>query len=267
MFMALSRRALVLASCAAVLHSGVIMAQDNDWTSRYEVRVYEHVDGSKLPYRWYFPKDVAPDSQVPLLIFLHGAGERGDDNQKTLVHGAKDFVSHTYQDGRPFAVLIPQCPEGDKWANVDWTADSHVLQEDPTPSLALLVQVLDNLMAEGRIDPKRVYVTGLSMGGFGTWDLLSRYPDRFAAAAPICGGGDPSPAVVRKFSKVPLWVFHGGKDEVVKPARSREMIEALEAIGAEPRYTEYPDAGHDSWTRTYANPEFADWLFSHRLGE
>jgi predicted peptidase len=147
---------------------------------------------------------------------------------------------------------------------VDWSADQHDLPETSSDSLALAVDIVRDLIEQKKADPTRIYITGLSMGGYGTWDAIARYPDLFAAAVPICGGGDPKTAP--RFKQLPVWCFHGGRDGVVKPERSREMVKALEQSGGKPKYTEYPEAGHDSWTATYANPELHQWLFEQRLG-
>jgi predicted peptidase len=126
----------------------------------------------------------------------------------------------------------------------------------------MALEAIEQLQKEFSIDAARLYITGLSMGGYGVWDAIQRHPDRFAAAAPICGGGDPAQA--KRISDIPLWAFHGAKDTAVKPQRSREMIEAIKAAGGDPKYTEYPDAEHNSWSPTYANPDFYAWLFAQR---
>jgi predicted peptidase len=118
------------------------------------------------------------------------------------------------------------------------------------------------MLEESSIDPKRIYITGLSMGGYGTWDAIYRRPNLFAAAAPICGGGDPT--TVSAYSTLPIWCFHGDQDEAVPVEYSRKMIESLKEVGAEPKYTEYAGVGHDSWTQTYAADEFFEWLFAQR---
>jgi predicted peptidase len=159
-------------------------------------------------------------------------------------------------------VVAPQCPKEQKWVDVNWSATGHAMPARAADPLRLTMEAIAALEKQFSIDPARIYVTGLSMGGYGSWDAIARYPDRFAAAAPICGGGDPAQA--GRFAQLPVWAFHGGKDGVVKPQRSREMVEAIKAAGGTPKYTEYPDAGHDSWTATYKDPEFFAWLFAQR---
>ena len=177
----------------------------------------------------------------PLVLFLHGAGERGKDLARVKVHGPPMLV----EKGKrfPFILVSPQCPK-----EVWWDAEG-------------LNALLDEIVAKYAVDEGRVYVTGLSMGGYGTWDLAIKYPDRFAAIAPICGGGTPYRAA-RKLKQMPIWVFHGGADPVVPIQNAQMMVEALKRAGATPRFTVYPGCGHDSWTQTYNNPAFYGWLLS-----
>ncbi len=237
----------------------------DDFRGRFEAREFTADDGTKLLYRLLKPKDYDPQTKYPLVLFMHGAGERGDDNVRQLVHGMNDFASDPIMAKYPCFVVAPQCPKEQKWADVDWSAATHDLPPRPANSLRLAMEAIVALEKEFSVDPARIYVTGLSMGGYGTWDALARYPGRFAAAAPICGGGDPAHA--KTMAGTPIWAFHGGKDGVVKPERSRAMIEAIKAAGGTPRYTEYPDAGHDSWSATYKNPEFFAWLFAQRRSD
>ena len=182
----------------------------------------------------------------PMMLFLHGAGERGSDLQKVKIHGPPKIVEE--QGDFPFIVVSPQCPE-DRWWNDD---------------LDVLINLLDEVVAKHDIDNDRVYLTGLSMGGYGTWALASKYPDRFAAIAPICGGGTMIMAL--GLEDMPVWAFHGAKDQVVPVGESERMVETINARGGNARLTVYPDAGHDSWTESYENQELYDWLLSHRRG-
>ena len=176
----------------------------------------------------------------PLILFLHGSGERGTDLDLLKKHGLPKIVA-TRPDF-PFIVVSPQCPS-EGW----WTSDA-------------LIALLDNVEKKYRIDPRRVYVTGLSMGGFGTWQLAIDYPHRFAAIAPICGRGNPLRA--HRISHLPIWVFHGAKDRIVPLDNSREMVHQLRKLGAKPKFTIYPKAAHDSWTRTYENPRLYEWFLA-----
>jgi predicted peptidase len=234
----------------------------DDYRGRYEACQHVDADGAKLLYRLLKPTQYDSQVKYPLVLFLHGAGERGDDNIRQLVHGMNDFASDETMAKYPCFVVAPQCPKEQKWVDVNWSATGHAMPARAADPLRLTMEAIAALEKQFSIDPARIYVTGLSMGGYGSWDAIARYPDRFAAAAPICGGGDPAQA--GRFAQLPVWAFHGGKDGVVKPQRSREMVEAIKAAGGTPKYTEYPDAGHDSWTATYKDPEFFAWLFAQR---
>jgi predicted peptidase len=150
-----------------------------------------------------------------------------------------------------------------RWANMDWSAAKGVFPKTPSTQMRLTLELLGKLQSEFRLDEKRIYVTGLSMGGYGTWDVIARFPKLFAAAAPVCGGGDEATAATIK--DVPIWCFHGGADNVVKPERSRNMIAAIKAAGGSPKYTEYPGVGHDSWNKAYSEPELVKWMFEQKL--
>lgn len=198
-----------------------------------------------IKYLLFLPQDYGKkDQQWPLILFLHGAGERGDNLDLVKKHGPPKIVDQ--KPDFPFVVISPQCP-ADSW----WTEEGDAL-----------IALLDDILAHYRVDPDRVYLTGLSMGGFGTWDLAIAYPKRFAAIAPICGRGKPY--MVKRIKDVPAWVFHGGKDPVVPIKDSEDMVNALKKVGAEVKFTVYPEAGHDSWTETYNNPALYDWFLAHR---
>jgi predicted peptidase len=228
----------------------------------YEPR--EYIGSNKVPlkYRLLKPLGYEFGKKYPLMVFLHGAGERGDDNLITLKHGAKDFADEALRKKYPAYILIPQCPANAKWSEVDWSKESSKLPENASQSMQSLKELIEEMIESAGVDSERVLLTGLSMGGYGTWDAIARYPGFFAAAAPICGGGDPS--TVERFAGTPIWCFHGALDPVVKVIRSQEMVEALRKAGAKVLYTEYPKANHDSWTETYANPEFYAWIFAQR---
>lgn len=190
-----------------------------------------------LPDEYEHPSD----RHWPLVLFLHGVGERGSDLHAVTRHGVPRLI----EAGRrfPFITVSPQCPADHSWTSL------------PLPGL------LDHAIAAHRVDADRVYVTGLSMGGFGTWHLAIAQPTRFAAIAPICGGGNSSR--VCSIAHLPIWAFHGAKDDVVPLAASADMINALYECGGNPRFTVYPEATHDSWTVTYENPTLYSWLLSH----
>lgn len=219
--------------------------------------------GVSLPYRLLTPK-AEPDQRYPLVLFLHGAGERGADNRNQLTHGVRPLLD--IQERFPCFVAFPQCPEGRQWVNVPWAGGSYsterVKESEELRAAIDLVRALQTEFPDA-IDPGRLYVMGLSMGGYGTWDAAVRHPGLFAAAVPVCGGGDPSKADAIR--RLPLWAFHGDRDTVVPPAASRDMIEALTKVGAKhARYTEYPGVGHDSWNKAWAEPGLWEWLFAQK---
>lgn len=246
----------------ATLVPGSLLLADDAGQS-FQSRTFRNEAGQTLPYRMLFPLQFQRDRQYPLVLFLHGAGERGSDNQVQLVHGMNDFAKPENREKYPCFVVAPQCPEKKLWADVDWSSDSHTMSEKPSETMQLVLQLLDSLEREFPVDTKRIYVTGLSMGGYGTWDLIQRFPGRFAAAAPVCGGGDEK--LAGRIVKVPVWVFHGDLDTAVKPERSRRMVEAIRQAGGKPIYTEYKGVGHDSWKPAYADPKLMEWLFAQRL--
>ena len=216
-------------------------------------RKMEHLneDEIDLKYLFYLPKDYYNAKKIawPLILFLHGMGERGNDLELVKIHGIPKIVKT--QKDFPFIAVSPQCPTEYVWR------DKKMLQAVES----LVLKIINSY----RIDKTRVYVTGLSMGGYGTWALAARRPDLFAAAVPICGGGDP--ATVNVLKNLPIWVFHGGLDKVVLPEESEKMVRALEKAGGKVRYTLYPEAYHDSWTETYDNPALYDWMLSKRKAE
>jgi predicted peptidase len=179
-----------------------------------------------------------------MLLFLHGAGERGSDLEKVKVHGPPKIVEK--QKDFPFIVVSPQCPEDDWW----------------TDKVEVLIHLLDDIVARYNVDTGRIYLTGLSMGGYGSWALAAEHLERFAAVAPICGGGNR--IMAHRLKDIPVWAFHGAKDPVVPLKQSEEMVSAIKALGGDARLTVYPDAGHDSWTETYNNKELYDWFLKHR---
>jgi len=222
--------------------------------------VYRNDQGESLPYRIYLPPKM-PLTPVPVVLFLHGAGERGDDNQVQIKHGVSDIISWS-KNNEPAIVIAPQCPKDRKWAEVDWSKLSHTMPAEISFAMKMALEILDRVAKDYPADSRRLYITGLSMGGYGTWDVIQRLPAKFAAAIPVCGGGDSAGAPV--FKDLPIWAFHGDADSAVPVARSRDMVAALKACGSTVKYTEYPGVGHNCWTQTYANSEVLKWLFSQR---
>ena len=215
-------------------------------------------DGYTLLYRRHSPK-CEQGVKYPLVLFLHGAGERGNDNTATLVHGVLPICRYAMRHGDAF-VVAPQCPSDKKWVNQDWSTPSMKRPETPSAEMTAVMALLRELVATLPVDPSRVDVTGISMGGFGTWDISSRMPGFFAAAMPICGGVDES--TVELYRGLPLRFFHGSVDGAVPVDYSRRMDKALSEAGIPHLYTEYPNVNHDCWTRTYANDDVLGWLFA-----
>jgi len=198
-----------------------------------------------MQYLLYLPEDYGKEEgkKWPLMVFLHGRGESGDDLEKVKKHGPPKLI----EEGKefPFIIVSPQCPR-DRW----WTD-------------IYLDKLIDSIIANYSVDEDRIYMTGLSMGGFGTWNYAGLHSDRLAAIAPICGGGDP--ILTWRMRNLPIWAFHGAKDDTVPLERTEQMVEAVKSRGNENvKVTIYPDAEHDSWTETYENPELYDWFLSHK---
>jgi predicted peptidase len=236
-------------------------ARAGDFRDLLEKRTFKGSGDEKLHYRLLAPEKVDDKTTYPLVVFLHGAGERGDDNNKQLVHGVAEFAKPENRTKYPCYLIAPQCPIGKSWASFTRNAKSDAADK-PAESLRLTLDLVAALQKEFPIDAKRIYITGLSMGGFGTWDALARKPELFAAAVPICGGGDEKR--VEGYAKLPIWVFHGAKDTAVKVERSRTMVDALKKAGGSPKYTEYPEVGHDSWVKAYKDADMFAWLFSQK---
>lgn len=234
-------------------------------TELYEARTFTAPDQTSISYRLLKPKDYDPSHKYPLVLFLHGSGERGTDNAAQLKHGAPLFAKEEVRTKYPAFVVAPQCPPNQKWADVDWNSDTPKQPEKLSAPATAILGALAALEKEFSIDLDRVYLTGLSMGGYGTWDLITRDPTPWAAAVPVCGGGDKS--VAAKAKDLPIWAFHGLQDPTVKPARSREMIEAITEAGGHPLFSEYPYVGHDSWTLAYGEPELLPWLFAQKRAQ
>lgn len=221
-------------------------------------------DGSKLLYRWHEPSSKKPGEKYPLVVLLHGAGERGANNVSQLVWGAIPLFDYMRKKGREFYFVAGQVPKGKQWVDVPWRGFDHRLPEKPSETMTLLIELLSGLLeSDPAIDLDRVYATGVSMGGYGTWDLISRKTEWFAAAMPICGGADVAQAT--KLRDLPVFIHHGDMDSAVPVWRSRSMIAALRNAGSHvARYTEYQGCGHDSWKPAYGDEKNFDWLFSKK---
>ena len=221
-----------------------------------------------LRYRILYPLNYNPKKKYPLVLFLHGAGERGNDNAAQLTHGWKLFADSANRVKYPAFIIFPQCPQNDFWARITMNRNSpqanqieFVSAEPMTKPLTLVSALIDSFASSGNVNKKKIYVGGLSMGGMGTFEILWRKPGFFAAAFPICGGGDSTKVAVYG-KNFPIWIFHGSDDPVVPVNFSRRMVAELKAAKAKVKYTEYPGVKHDSWTNALAEPELLEWVFS-----
>jgi len=211
-------------------------------------------DMSKFPelnYLEYLPENYGDHKKYPLIIFLHGAGERGKDIEKVKVHGIPKLVEQNAEVllKYEFIAISPQCPAKPNWNDID----------------EILVKLIKICIEELSVDTSRIYLTGLSMGGYGTWNLICKYPNAFAAAAPICGGlWEYKDKGLKNIAHLPLWVFHGAKDTAVPLSDSADPVAILNELDANVKFTVYPELEHDSWTVTYENPNFYKWLFAQK---
>lgn len=246
-------RQLVVLLATVLLFAGCksTMPRETQTARKFKKRVTHELSAN---YLLYLPADYKSDAKKrwPLMLFLHGAGERGTNLSRVAVHGPPKLV----KQGRdfPFIIVSPQCPAGERWSN------------------ETLLALLDHVVRKYRVDTNRIYLTGLSMGGYGTWTLAIAHPSKFAAIAPICGGAETIPILIassakkEQLKKLRIWAFHGAKDPVVKLEESEQMVDAFKRIGNQNvELTVYPEATHDSWTQTYDNPELYEWFLSHDL--
>jgi predicted peptidase len=217
-------------------------------------RTYRSPDGTAVKYAVFVPRAAKPGAKLPVILALHGSGECGTDGKRQLEVGFGPAVRARAKDF-PFLVVFPQAQRLGLAILDTWYADR--------PAGEQAVAILNEVMKEFPVDPKRVYLTGNSMGGFGTWSLAHKHPGRWAAIAPVCGGGNPVWAAALK--DTPVWCFHGEADEVVPVDHSRSMVKALQRVGNPARYDEYAGVIHDSWTRAYATDALYDWMLSHTL--
>ena len=253
-------RIALLLLCLIVLN---VHAQD---LSLYEEHSFSS-EGEALHYRLLLPEDYDESESYPLILFLHGAGERGTDNEKQLTHGAGMFLQPEVREAFPAIIIFPQCPQDEYWANVHLERTEDGLKLDfskdmpPSRPMKLVLDLMDEWLAKPQVDERRVYVMGLSMGGMGTFEILARRPEMFAAAVPICGGGNPEYAE-RYAKNTAIWIFHGAKDQVVAPHFSTTMLKAIQDAGGKPAITVYPEANHNSWDPAFKEPGLLPWLFS-----
>ena len=219
-----------------------------------------HKNNYELKYRLYVPQ-ASKDSIFPMLIFLHGAGERGTDNVKQLTH-AHSFFDSLFHEEHPFIFVAPQCPPNERWVEVSWKLPFHTMPAEPSKALEATKLLIDSLIHALPVDTQRIYITGLSMGGFGVWDAISRWPNFFAAAMPLCGGGDEKEAC--RLVNIPILAIHGMLDKVVIPERTIHMFTAIQMCGGKNiQILLYPNVGHDVWKYAYIKHNL-EWLFEQK---
>ena len=252
--------------CFSVLLSVIILnAQDR---SLYQKKYF--VDGTdSLPYRILYPSNYDAAKKYPMVIFLHGSAQRGKDNEKQLFWGSDLFLDSANRIKFPAIVVFPQCPNTSLWGAISFTKLSDSLRYSfpvskvPIKPMQLLLGLADELVKNNSVDTNRIYLGGLSMGGFATFEMLWRKPHFFAAAFPICGAGNAD-QVYLYADKFPIWIFHGSADRVVPVSNSRLMYATLKAKGANVKYTEYPGVGHDSYKKALVEPDLLPWLFAQK---
>ena len=243
------------------------LAQENT-LAKFEVREMNFTGGKyqneTFRYLVFAPKTIEPGKKYPLVLFLHGAGERGNDPAKVLRHFPELMAKESHREKFECFLIVPQCRDLEQWVDAPWTdKESKPMAEEPTAMLKMATGILDRELANLPVDKSRVYLTGLSMGGFGAWELAIRRPELFAAVAPICGGADETLAA--KLKDIPIWTAHGDADTVVPVERTRRMVEAVKKAGGNIKYVEYPKVGHNSWTPAYRDPEgLLPWMFEQR---
>lgn len=239
------------AGAASALHAVNVM----------EKRTFSDSAGTSLPYQIYIPPSDDAGEKFPLLLYLHGAGHRGSENAMQ-VYFEPGILARVLNEYGKCILVAPQCPDEMQWVDTPWENGSYSTDAVPeSQTLRAVYELLLSLIESAPIDTDRIYVTGLSMGGYGTWDLIIRHPELFAAAVPICGAGDPTKAEV--IANLPIRIYHGSLDEVVPVSGSRDMAKALEKVGSIVyTYTEYPGVGHSSWEDVYAEPDLLKWLFA-----
>ena len=245
-----------LTSLALIMLCSALPCAAQDVIDGFVARTYRNGSQS-MPYRLFIPPGYKPGIKYPLVLWLHGAGGAGSDNRQQILAdqtlGTRTWTRPQNQAKHPAFVLVPQSP-------TNWVSNG---LDRLSPEMSMVLSVLDTVRAEFNIDASRIYVAGQSDGGMGTWNVIIQRPSLFAAAIPLCGGGDPSR--VAAIANIPIWAFHGERDKVISVAESRKMINAVKRAGGHPRYTEYGNVGHDVWIRAFSEPDLVEWLFAqHR---
>ena len=257
---------IILSMCILLgISTGSTYGSDLD---KYLKKEYISPRGDTLRYRVLEPEKLDKGKKYPLVLFLHGSGERGNNNEAQLIHGGNMFLNPVVREEYPAFVLFPQCPENQSWynnraSNIEGKFAGERYPEDPeiTTPMQSVKELLDVYLKRDDVDTNRIYVMGLSMGGMGTFDMLCRFPHLFAAAIPICGGVNPT-RLEKAAPTASISIYHGDKDTSVVVENSREAYRALRRAGQTPKYHEFPGCGHNSWDPAYNQPDFMSWLFS-----
>jgi predicted peptidase len=239
---------IIAVAATILIGTSLASAQDAKIERGFLDRVHKDADGKEVKYVLFVPHDYQGDAEFPLILFLHGSGETKGGQKMPVEVGIGPAIKKN-EKSFPFITIIPQAQTR------NWSANS----ENGKRAMAMLKDVQKAF----KVDPKRIYLTGLSMGGFGTWSLAAAHPDKWAAIVPICGGGNPKDA--EKIKSIPCWCFHGDADGAVPVQKSRDMVEALKKAGGSPKYNEYPAVGHNSWDKAYGTKELYDWLLEQKL--
>lgn len=255
----INRREFCLSVGAALLPSARSVVSQS--TSVFLEKTYQNPRGELMHYRLFVPRGYDKRGAYPLVFWLHGGRGPRSDRSKPISEGNR-IGSHVWttaenQSKSPCLVLAPQCPPNEIWAEIETAR--------PTKNLRVAYEILREVQQNYRVDARRLYVAGQSMGGFGTWSLISEHPHVFAAAVPVCGGGDEAQA--SKLTRIPIWAFHGEEDEAVSVARTREMIAAIRRAGGSPKYTEYKGIGHVIWDKVFTEPALLAWVFAQNRGD
>lgn len=253
--------ALVAAATLAALaeRGGPLMANALATT---DAVTWQSPGGGSLPYRLHRPTKCEPGRRYPLVVFMHGAGSRGSDNKTQLRFGAAPLLDWGRRTGVEFFMVAPQCPGKKRWMD----AKRGVEKRMPTRQFAMAMEIVDEVCKNHPVDAERIYVMGISMGAFATWEMLQTRPRMFAAALPCCGGGDT--ALASRLTGIPIWAFHGDADKTVPVCRSRDMVSAIKAAGGKKiLYREYPGMDHDVWTPAFSDDKVFEWLFSQKRAE
>ena len=251
---------------AAASLTGLLNAQTKEALAAYTPEQFTTSDGYTLGYRMLAPETLEDGRLYPLVLFMHGAGERGSDNALQLVHGSGMFLNPVNRGNYPAYVIFPQCPEDAFWAYStrpgNYSAGQMSSPDEPTPQIKAVRELIDEFLASAPVDPDRIYVMGISMGAMATYDMLIRYPGLFAAAVPICGVVKPER--IKEAPSAKMWIIHGDADDVVPVAGSREAYRRFKEVGADVRYKEFVGCKHNSWDPAFNLPDFLSWIFEQR---